>query len=133
MNAVATQVDQYQPETAVIERFVELMAQQDLNGVVDLYASGAIWEVHVPGWDDQLTDPLDMLDLHRDFFGRDQFRIDRHEVIASGDSVALNWDLGWRDRQSGLPAVSFQSHVFRVVDGAIQLHRMYCAGVRIYE
>jgi hypothetical protein len=117
----------------VVEQFVELMARQDLAGVVSLYAPSAIWVVHVPGWDDQLVDPVEMLDLHQSFFGRDQFRIDRHEVIASGEAVALNWDLAWRDRSTGLPAASFQCHTFVVADGGIQLHRMYCAGVRVYD
>jgi len=116
-----------------VKQFVRLMEQQDLAGVVALYAPDALWEVHVPGWDDLLDDPRDMFALHQDFFGRDQFRIDRHQLIGSGDSVALNWDLGWRDRAHGLPAASFQSHVFDVHGGRIHRHRMYCAGVRVYE
>jgi len=133
MHANATQVDRPRTAFQIADRFVELMAKQDLNGVVGLYSPGASWEVHVPGWDELLSDPIEMLDLHQSFFGRDRFRIDRYELIASGDSVALNWDLGWRDRQSGLAAASFQSHVFTIADGGIQLQRMYCAGVRVYE
>lgn len=118
---------------AVADAFVRLMANQDLSGVVALYAPDAVWEIHVPGWDDRLTDHRDLLAQHREFFGRDEFRIDRHELIANGEQVALTWDLGWRDRRSGLPAASFQSHTFLMHDGLIRLHRMYCAGVRVYE
>jgi hypothetical protein len=118
---------------AIADRFVNLMSTQDLNGVVELYAPTAAWEVHVPGWDERLTDRRALLALHQDFFGRDQFRIDRCQLLADGENVALNWDLGWRDRESGLPAASFQSHVFVIHDDRIELHRMYCAGVRVYE
>lgn len=120
------------PAQAVIERFVELMERQALAGIVELYRPDAAWEVHVPGWDALLTDPTEMLDLHASFFGRLEFRIDRYELTAEGDRVALNWDLGWRDRENGLPAASFQSHHFDVRDGRIARHRMYCAGVRIH-
>lgn len=114
------------------EQFVELIGKQNLEGVVELYAPTAVWEVHVPGWDDMLLDHQDILQCHRDFFGRDQFRIDRYEFTTSGERVAMNWDLGWRDRQSGFPVLSFQSHFFTIRDGKIVVHRMYCAGVRIY-
>jgi hypothetical protein len=129
----ATQVKCAQNPTAVASDFVNLMAKQDLAGVMALYAPDARWEVHVPGWDDLMTDPIEMLDLHQEFFGRDRFHVDRYELIAAGDSVSLNWDLSWRDRASGLPAVSFQSHTFHIADSGIRLHRMYCAGVRIYD
>ncbi len=118
---------------AIADRFVRLMAAQDLEGVVDLYAPAAVWEVHVPGWDDLLVDRQEMFELHQEFFGRDRFRIDRYELIADGERVALTWDLGWRDRDTGLPAASFQSHAFVIRDGRIQVHRMYCAGVRVYR
>jgi ketosteroid isomerase-like protein len=120
------------PAHAVVVRFVELMERQDLAGVVALYDPGSAWEVHVPGWDALLTDRDEMLDLHAAFFGRLEFRIDRFELTAAGDRVALSWDLGWRDRESGLPAASFQSHHFVVRGGRIAHHRMYCAGIRVY-
>lgn len=127
----AASLDQH--TLAVAEQFVHLMRTQDLAGVVALYAPDAVWEIHVPGWDDRLAEWRELLDQHQEFFGRDQFRIDRYELIAAGERVALTWDLGWRDRGSGLPAASFQSHTFLVRDGFIRFHRMYCAGVRVYQ
>jgi ketosteroid isomerase-like protein len=114
-----------------VTRFVELMEDQDLSGVVDLYAPGAVWEVHVPGWDGVVTESGEMLSLHEEFFGRVDFAVDGYQLIESGNSAALRWDLSWRDREDGGARVSFQSHFFEIDGGRILRHRMYCAGVRI--
>jgi ketosteroid isomerase-like protein len=119
----------------VVERFVELIAAQDLDGLVSLYGPDAIWEVHVPGWDGSASRPADLFDLHHGFFvqNRDNFAVENHGVIADGDTIALRWTLSWRDRQDGAHCISFQSHFFDVTSGRIRRHHMYCAGVRAHE
>jgi len=109
------------------------MADQDLNGVVALYGPDSGWEAHVPGWDGVLTDPEEMLHLHQDFFGRQDFAVDRRQILSEGDDVALRWDLSWIDRTDGAECTSFQSHFFEIRDAHIHRHRMYCAGVRASE
>jgi ketosteroid isomerase-like protein len=119
----------------VVARFVELIAAQDLDGLVSLYAPNALWEVHVPGWDGSASCPADLIDLHHGFFvqNRDAFAVDGYQILADGDSVALRWTLSWRDRQDGAHCVSFQSHFFDIANGQIHRHHMYCAGVRAYD
>ena len=106
-------------------------AREVTERFVAVYAPGAVWGVHVPGWDGLLTDAADIRALHASFFGREEFRIDRYQLVAEGNTVALRWSLGWRDRKDGAPCVSFQSHFFEVADGLIRRHGMYCAGVRV--
>lgn len=119
----------------VIERYVELTAAQDLSGIVALYAPDARWDVHVPGWDTTADRPAAIEELQYDLFvhNRDAFAVDDYQLLADGDAVALRWDLSWRDRQDGARCLCFQSHFFRVRDGRIHRHQMYCAGVRAYE
>jgi hypothetical protein len=117
---------------ATIEKFVQLMIDQDLPGVVGLYGPDAVWEVHVPSWDDKTADPCEMLDLHQGYFGRLDFRVVDYDIIAENDLVGLRWDLEWIDRDDGASCASFQSHFFQVHDNQIRRHWMYCAGVRAY-
>src|SRR5215208_1398429 len=119
----------------VVERFVELIAAQDLDGLVALYAPDALWEVHVPGWDGVASRSEEARDFHHGFFVQnwDVFTVDDYRLIADGDAVALRWTLSWRDRQDGAHRVSFQSHVFEVVNGLIHRHHMYYAGGRALD
>jgi ketosteroid isomerase-like protein len=119
----------------LIGRYVELIAAQDLDGVVGLYAPDAHWEVHVPGWDTTADHSAAIEDFQYRFFvhNRDAFAVDGHQLVADGDAVALRWDLSWRDRQGGAHCVSFQSHFFQIRNGLIHRHQMYCAGVRAYD
>jgi ketosteroid isomerase-like protein len=118
----------------VIECFVRLMAAGDIEAIVALYAPNACWDAHVPGWDTTAGQPAEFRRLHEDFFvaGRDDFSVDGYQIVAEGDSVALRWDLSWRDRDDGAHCVSFQSHFFTLHAGRIGRHEMYCAGVRAY-
>ncbi len=120
-------------EKDAVARFVRLMVDQDLDGVVALYGPGSTWEVHVPGWDTVLSDPAEMLPLHRDFFGRDHFSVDEHQILGDGGAVALRWNLSWIDRDDGAACTSFQSHFFEIRGSSIHRHRMYCSGVRASE
>jgi limonene-1,2-epoxide hydrolase len=123
-----------QPDSvSTVESFVQYMINQDLKAVVALYAPGAVWEVHVPSWDGVTSDPEEMLDLHQGYFGRLDFKVVAHDIITNGEDVALRWDLEWTDRDDGATCASFPSHFFRVQDGQIRRHWMYCAGVRAYE
>ena len=117
----------------VVERFVRLIEHQDLAGVAGLYASGATWEVHIPSWDGPVTGPTDFRELHEIFFGREELRVDRHQIVEEADRVGLCWDLSWRDRDDGAWRVSFQSHFFEVAGELPRHDRMYCGGVRAVD
>jgi limonene-1,2-epoxide hydrolase len=121
-------------ERAVVERFVAALAARDREAATALYAPGAQFEVHVPGWDTVVEDPAEIGDLLDHFFiGRAGFRVDRSEIVAEGALAALNFDLQWRAGEEGAPCRSFQSHAFALADGQIRVHRMYCAGVRVFR
>jgi ketosteroid isomerase-like protein len=119
----------------VIDRFVDLVAAQDLDGIVALYAPGARWDVHVPGWDGVAKSPVEYRDFHYVYFveHRDAFSVDGYQLAVEGDTAALRWDLSWTDRRDGARCVSFQCHFFEVHSGLIFRHHMYCAGVRADE
>jgi hypothetical protein len=124
-----------EPETAqnpasTIETFVQHMIDQNLQGLLGLYSPGALWEIHVPGWDGVISDPEEMRDRHVGYFGRLDFRVVAYDIISQGNDVGLRWDLEWTDRDDGAPCASFQSHFFHVEGGQIRRHWMYCAGVR---
>jgi hypothetical protein len=116
----------------VVEHLIGLLTEQVLDGVVDLYAPDATWEIHVPDWDGFVTDPAEMRELYAEFFGHDAFRVERRQIVAEGGTVALRWDLSWRDPTDGATCVSFQSHFFEVEGERIHRHAMYCAGVRAF-
>src|SRR5688572_22247074 len=121
-------------ERAVVERFVAALASRDRAAATALYASDAQFEVHVPGWDPVVEGPGEIGDLLDDFFiGRDGFKVNRSEILAEGQTAALNFDLQWRAAEDGAPCLCFQSHAFALADGQIHLHRMYCAGVRVFR
>jgi hypothetical protein len=121
-------------ERAVVERFVAALAARDRAAATALYASDAQFEVHVPGWDPVVEGRGEIGDLLDDFFiGRDDFKVNRSEILAEGQAAALNFDLQWRAAEDSAPCLSFQSHAFALADGQIRLHRMYCAGVRVFR
>ena len=121
-------------ERAVVERFVAALVVRDRAAATALYAPDAQFEAHVPGWDPVVEGPSEIGDLLDDFFiGRDGFRVDRSEILAEGQLASLNFDLQWRSAEDGAPCLSFQSHAFALRDGQIRLHRMYCAGVRVFR
>ena len=119
----------------VVERFIEHIAAQNLDGLVSLYGPYALWEAHVPGWDGSASHPTDLREFHFGFFvrNRDAFTVEDYDLLDGGDRIALRWTLSWRDRQDGAHCISFQSHFFDVTDGRIDRHHMYCAGVRVRE
>jgi ketosteroid isomerase-like protein len=131
-SANATETGTTRTPAMTIETFLQYMNDQDLRRLVGLYGPGAVWEVHVPGWDGETSDPEEILDLHQGYFGRLDFRVVAYNIIAQGDDVGLRWDLEWTDRDDGAPCASFQSHFFHVEGGQIRRHWMYCAGVRVY-
>ena len=119
---------------AVIERFVAALVARDRAAATALYAPDAQFEAHVPGWDPVVEGPGEIGILLDDFFiGRDDFRVSRSEILAEGQMAALNFDLEWRAAEDGAPCFCFQSHAFALADGQIRLHRMYCAGVRVFR
>jgi ketosteroid isomerase-like protein len=121
-------------ERAVVERFVAALAARDREAAIALYTPDALFEAHVPGWDPVVEGPGEIGELLEDFFiGRDDFRVNRSEIVADGPMAALNFDLQWRAAEDGAPCLCFQSHAFALADGRIQLHRMYCAGVRVFR
>jgi hypothetical protein len=121
-------------ERAVVERFVAALAARDRGAATTLYTPDAQFEAHVPGWDPVVEGPAEIGDLLQDFFiGRDGFRVIRSEIVAEGPMAALNCDLQWRAAEDGAPCLCFQSHAFAVEAGQIRLHRMYCAGVRVFR
>jgi ketosteroid isomerase-like protein len=93
---------------AVIERFVDRIAAQDLDGVVALYGPDALWEVHVPGWDGVANHPAALYELHHGYFvqNRDAFSVDGYQLLADGDAIALRWDLSWRESRRWSPIES---------------------------
>jgi hypothetical protein len=116
----------------VVEQFVRALAARDLAATKALYAPDALFEVHVPGWDALVDDPAEIGDLLQDFFvGRDAFRVSQYEILGADQTAAVRLNLEWRDAHDGAPCVCFQSHFFETEAGAIHLHRMYCAGVRV--
>jgi ketosteroid isomerase-like protein len=121
-------------ERAVVERFVAALARRDRAAATALYAPDAVFEAHVPGGDPVVEGHAEIGELLEDFFiGRDGFRVERSEIVAEGQTAALNFDLRWRADGDGAPCLCFQSHAFAVADGQIRLHRMYCAGVRVFR
>lgn len=120
--------------SSVVDTFVDALAARDLGAAVELYARGALFEPHVPGWDG-LTDDHDEIGAWLDdfFVSRDGFRVEDRAIIRQGDVAALRLVLRWRDADAGRPCLCFQSHFFDLVDERISFHRMYCAGVRVEE
>jgi ketosteroid isomerase-like protein len=117
-----------------IERFVEALAARDLAAALALYEPEAVWEVHVPGGDGYQQGIEEIADLLDPWFtGRDGFEVARYRVVDQSDTVALQWELHWRDKEDGAPCISHQSHFFEVQDGRIHRHWLYCSGVRVYE
>jgi len=118
--------------SAVVERFVRALAGRDLGATLALYAPDALFEVHVPGWDALVEEPAEIGELLQDFFiGREGFRVSQHQILGEGRTAAQRVNLEWRDAEDGAPCVCFQSHFFETEEGAVHLHRMYCAGVRV--
>src|SRR3954454_12986818 len=118
----------------VVEQFVAALAARDRAAATALYATEACFEVHVPDWDPVVEGPAEIGELLEGFFiGRDGFRVARSEILAEGPAAALNFDLEWRASGDGAPCLCFQSHAFAIAAGQIQLHRMYCAGVRVFR
>jgi ketosteroid isomerase-like protein len=122
-------------QSEVIKRFVELIARQELDGLVGLYADDFVWEVHVPGCDEIATLRNDLRELHDAYFirNRDDFAVIDHHLIEDGNHVALRWELSWRDARDGAICTSYQGHFFDIQHGLIKRHQMYCAGVRADE
>lgn len=119
---------------AVVEQFVAALAARDHAAATTLYAPEARFEVHVPDWDPIVEGPEAIGELLQGFFTRrDDFRIARSEILAEGSAAALNFDLEWRAADDGAPCLCFQSHAFTIIAGQIRLHRMYCAGVRVFR
>ena len=117
----------------VTERFVAALAARDRAAATRLYAPEARFEAHVPGWDPTVVGPVVIGELLQDFFiGRDDFRVTRSEILTEGASAALNFDLTWRTPDDDASCLCFQSHTFAIEAGKIRLHRMYCAGVRVF-
>ena len=117
----------------VTEQFVAALAARDRAAATSLYAPEARFEAHVPGWDPTVEGPAVIGELLQDFFiGRDDFRVTRSEIITEGASAALNFDLAWRTAEHDASCRCFQSHTFAIEAGKIRLHRMYCAGVRVF-
>lgn len=121
-------------ERAVVEQFVAALAARDRWAAMALYTPDALFEAHVPGWDPVVEGPDEIGELLDGFFiERDDFRVSRSEIVADGPMAALNFDLQWRAAEDGAPCLCFQSHAFAVEAGQIRLHRMYCAGVRVFR
>ncbi|HET8629018.1 MAG TPA: nuclear transport factor 2 family protein [Thermomicrobiales bacterium] len=122
------------PSGEVVERYVQALAARSLGGALALYAPGARFEVHVPGRDTLVEEPGEIGALLQDFFiGRDAFRVAERQILDRAGTAALRMHLEWRDEADGAPCVCFQSHFFEVEAAQIRLHRMYCAGVRVYR
>lgn len=120
--------------TSVIGRYVDALAARDLPATLSLYAPGAVFEPHVPGWDG-VTDDRDEIGAWLDsfFISRDGFRVVDREIIRQGDVAALRIVMRWRDVDGGHPCLCFQSHFFDLDDERIRVHRMYCVGVRVAD
>jgi hypothetical protein len=120
--------------SSVVDAFVEALAARDLAATVDLYAPGAVFEPHVPGWDG-VTDHRDEIGEWLDdfFISRDEFRVVDRAIVRQGDVAALRIVMRWRDADGVHPCLCFQSHFFDLDDEQIRFHRMYCAGVRVEE
>ena len=117
----------------VTDQFVAALAARDRAAVTRLYTPEARFEAHVPGWDPAVVGPGEIGELLQDFFiGRDDFRVIRSEVLTAGGAAALNFDLTWRTPDDDASCLCFQSHTFAIEAGKIRLHRMYCAGVRVF-
>jgi hypothetical protein len=121
-------------ERTTVERFVEALGRRDLAAAMTLYDPAATWEVHVPGGDGLQAGVDEIAALMEPWFtGRDGFAIERRRLVGDGPTIALQWELRWRDAADGAPCVSHQSHFFEVRDGLIQRHWLYCSGVRVFD
>jgi limonene-1,2-epoxide hydrolase len=119
---------------ATIERFVAALGERDLAAAMALYHPDASWEVHVPGGDGLQEGVAEIAALMDPWFtGRAGFAVERSRIIGDGPTLALQWQLHWRDAADGAPCVSHQSHVFEVEDSLIRRHWLYCSGVRVYD
>ena len=135
--ALATTQAQTAPASAerqTVERFVRALAERDQQAALALYEPAADWEVHVPGGDGLQHGVGEIGELLRPWFtGRDGFEVARYQLVDQGESVALRWELHWRDELDGAPCVSHQSHFFDVRNGRIHRHWLYCSGVRVVQ
>src|SRR5436309_2267708 len=134
MTGSKQQTEEASSERATVERFVRALAARDQEGALALYEPQAEWEVHVPGGDGVQQGVGEIGELLRPWFtGRDGFEVAQYQLVDQDGTVALRWELHWRDELDGAPCVSHQSHFFDVRQTRIHRHWLYCSGVRVYQ